>query len=87
MCWMLSVSADASSNSVCKRVLMLAGSSALAHTVGLGTTYLGSTSSVGRFELTSNQDASSLALTLGATTALSYTNALARLFGFAVWSR
>ena len=58
----------------------------------VSTVYPRSTASIGRVELNSNQDASTLAVTLGAATALAYmsvhvitimrwNNSLARLFG------
>ena len=82
--------ANANSTRVGKRMLMLAGSS-----VGVGSTYPGSTTFIGRVELNTSQDTSILAVTLGATTALAYTSAhvimimrwntsLARLSGIVV---
>ena len=65
------------------------------HTVWVGTVYPGSTTSIGRDELHTNHDTSTLAVTLGATTTLVHTSelvitimrrntSLAQLFG--LWS-
>ena len=80
-----------------RRVLMLAGSSALAPHCWGGYHISRNTTSVGRVELNSNQDASTLAVTLGTTAVLAYTSAhvimimswntsLARLSGIAICS-
>ena len=57
-----------------RRVLMLAGFSAPAPHHWGGYHIPGRTTSIGRVELNSNQDASTLAVTLGATTAIAYTS-------------
>ena len=54
---------------------MLASSAIPVCTAVVGTAYPGSTTSVGSVELNFTQDASTLAVTLVATTALAYTSA------------